>query len=281
MDKTRPLTLPAPAKINLFLHVRNRRKDGYHNIETVFQFLELSDTLQFELTDHPGVHRVDRHNYSLPEEDLVVRAIQLIKATCCPAKETGVKITLHKTIPPGSGLGGGSSNAATALVAMNRLWKLGRTREQLIEFGRQLGADVPVFLFGKACWATGVGDTMVSFSPPEHWVCVAIPDTAVSTQAVFAHLSPVHAAPTSKADFYTGKTTNHLQAVTGELYPQIADALALLSRFGEARMSGSGSAIFIPCTSRQQALSIRTQLPPHIKGWVCRAVNQHPLFDDH
>ena len=160
------MEFPAPAKINRFLRVLGRRADGYHQLETLFQFLEFADTLSFETLAQPRIRRIDRHDFELPEADLSICAAKLLQATVPEAAGRGVTITLRKVIPPGSGLGGGSSNAATTLLALNHLWQLGLTRRRLAALGLQLGADVPVFVHGRAARASGIGEVLAPCATP-------------------------------------------------------------------------------------------------------------------
>jgi len=280
MYDNKSLILTAPAKINLFLHVLGQRHDGYHEIETLFQFLDLADTMKFQLTKDPAIVRRDDHPYLLPQHDLVTRAAKLIKTNGDAKIDGGITITLIKRIPPGSGLGGGSSNATTTLIALNHLWNLRLNRKKLMELGLILGADVPVFLFGQACWATGIGDILEPYPIKQHWYCVSIPQVSVSTQAIFSDpmLKPNHSS-LSKESFIENMLGNDLESVTAYLYPQVKETLDFLSQFGPARMSGSGSAVFVQCNSESDAESVCAKLPPHIKGFVCRTTNRHPLLD--
>lgn len=279
--------LPAPAKINRFLRVTGRRADGYHQLETLFQFLEFADTLRFESAQPPHIRRIDRHDFDLPEEDLIVRAARLLQAECSEAGARGAVITLHKKIPPGSGLGGGSSNAATTLLALNHLWRLGLSRARLAELGRQLGADVPVFIGGRAALASGIGEVLKPCAPAEQWLCVCLPPVRVSTAEVFSHphLARNRPAVSSGDSGDSGdsdepdKTGNDLEPVTTFLHPEVAAALTHLRRYGDARMSGSGAAVYAGFDTRAQAEQAAAQLPGDLPGFVTRARNRHPLVD--
>ncbi|NKB76889.1 MAG: 4-(cytidine 5'-diphospho)-2-C-methyl-D-erythritol kinase [Gammaproteobacteria bacterium] len=280
-------TFSAPAKINLFLHVLGQRPNGYHEIETVFQFLELEDQLTFEITDAPSIIRQSNHDYCKPEDDLIIRAANSLKRYADKKRKTsnnkGAKISVSKCIPPGSGLGGGSSNAATTLIALNHLWEIGLSRKQLIEIGTQLGADVPVFLYGQSCWATGVGERLTSHTPAENWYCIAIPNVHVSTQEIFSHPALIRNHPTlglpSALDCSLIDTVNDLQAITALLYPKVQETLDILNQYGSARMSGSGSSVFVSCGSHDKAKEIVGQLPNHITGFATRSLNRHPLIN--
>ncbi len=268
------LVLRSPAKINLFLHVTGKRDDGYHDLETVFQFLDFHDVLRVELTDQPGIVRIDDHPYDLPPTDLTIRAAELLAASCGLKKPSGVRITLSKVIPPGSGMGGGSSNAAATLLALNRLWGLHLTRPELQSLARQLGADVPVFIYGHSCWARGVGDVFERFEPEPQWYCICIPEVAASTQAVFQHPGLVrNHPPVSRLDFFKGRVCNDLETVSRDLYHEIEEAFAILKPYGKPRMNGSGASVFLPCESEAAARHIRDQLPDRLHGLVARGLN--------
>lgn len=283
------LALPAPAKINLFLRVRRRRADGYHDLETEFQFLKFADTLHFQThpktalstPNQPRIQRVDRHDFALPADDLTIRAARLLQTAHPQRAQVGVTITLHKVIPPGSGLGGGSSNAATTLLALNHLWRLGLNRAQLAAVGLQLGADVPVFIRGHAAHASGVGERLTPTTPPEQWLCVCLPVCGVSTAGVFSGL-PVSGEPQGggeQGDRPDEKRGNDLEAITARHHPEVADALARLRRFGEAYMSGSGGAVYAGFAQRGQAEHAAAGIPPAYQPFVTQSINRHPLLD--
>jgi len=275
-----PLTLLSPAKINLFLHVTGRRADGYHELETLFQFLDFADTLHFEALDQPCISRIDLHDFALPDEDLSIQAARLLQAAYPQSADLGVTITVNKVIPPGAGLGGGSSNAATTLLALNHLWQLGLTRCKLAELGLQLGADVPIFVRGRSALARGIGEIFEPFDCVEQWFCVCLPTVCVSTEKVFSHPQLRRNHPAIRpGDYESGRTSNDLETVTALIYPGIAEALAQLRHFGNVRMSGSGSALYIGFGSRDQAEHTAAQLPGHLNGFVTRSLNQHPHLD--
>ena len=267
---------PAPAKINLFLHVTGRRADGYHTLQTVFQFLDHSDDVEINVSDDGRIERNGDVAGVAPETDLTLRAARLLQAhTGTPL---GARIELHKRIPIGGGLGGGSSDAATTLLALNRLWGLNRSRTELAALGLQLGADVPVFVQGRTAWAEGVGEQLTPVTLPETWYVVLVPPVAVSTAAVFARLqlTPYSPAITIR-DFQTGRTRNDLEPTVRAQYPAVDAALRWLARFGAARMSGSGSCVFIAVASAEAGHAILAQAP--IAGFVARSLNQHPLYE--
>ncbi|MGI9310470.1 MAG: 4-(cytidine 5'-diphospho)-2-C-methyl-D-erythritol kinase [bacterium] len=276
--KSWTLELPAPAKINLFLRVTGWRADGLHELETRFQFLEIADTLRFEVLPH-GIRRIDRHDFALPAEDLIVRAAKLLQAHCPRAAERGVAITLRKIIPPGSGLGGGSSNAATTLLALNHLWGLELSRERLAELAPRLGADVAVFVRGRAAHARGVGEMLTPFDSPERWLCVCLPPVQVSTAEVFARVKMEPRTDDDDDANADDGARNDLEPIAAALHPQVADALARLQRCGDARMSGSGGAVYAAFDSHAQAMHAAVSMPRELRARVTRSINRHPLLD--
>jgi 4-diphosphocytidyl-2-C-methyl-D-erythritol kinase len=274
------LTLLSPAKINLFLHVTGQRADGYHRLETVFQFLDFYDTLQFQATPGNTVIREDEHNYDLPSQDLIIQAARLLSNYCNLKSLPGVKITLTKNIPPGSGMGGGSSNAATTLLGLNKLWELGLSKSDLLSLAQKLGADVPIFVHGLACWAEGIGDEFSSFTTNETWYCIYIPAVRVSTEMIFQHPDlPRNHKTLSKDNFQYENTTNDLQPITRELFPEVNSAFELLERYGSPRMNGSGSSIFLACDSKKEAEKVKNSLPNPRQCVVTKSLNCFNPFD--
>ncbi len=272
---------PAPAKLNLFLHVVGRRPDGYHLLQTVFRFLDQGDSLRFEPrqdgrvvleTPLPGVP---------PETDLTVRAARLLQAhTGC---RQGVGIRLTKRLPMGGGLGGGSSDAATVLLALNHLWGLGLGRERLQELGLALGADVPIFVFGRNAFAEGVGERLQPVELPEAWYLVLEPPVAVPTQDIFRAPDLCRDTPPLAASAWQpGQGHNDLEPVACRLFPAVGEHLAWLRQRtgpGRSRMSGSGACVFASCADAADAHRLAAQLPPGWKGWVARGLAAHPLAD--
>lgn len=281
------LTCPAPAKLNLFLHVVGRRDDGYHLLQTLFRFIGLNDTLHFTLRADGAVHRVNALDGVPPEQDLCVRAARLLQQeTGC---QLGVDIKLDKHIPMGGGLGGGSSDAATTLLALNRLWGLGLSRERLMQLGLMLGADVPVFVFGDNAFAEGVGERLQPYSLPEAWYVVLCPPVHVPTVQIFTHpeltrntISMTMRALPKGLDFRAGSQNglkNDLQAVACKLYPAVAEHLAWLAKFAPALMTGSGACVFAEFVTEAEALAVLQQLPSNMRGFVAHGLQQHPLKD--
>jgi 4-diphosphocytidyl-2-C-methyl-D-erythritol kinase len=276
------LSWPAPAKLNLFLHVTGRRPDGYHTLQTLFQFLDYGDRLQFTLTDNSRILRGNPIPGVAPESDLSVRAADLLRKAA--GVQSGVMITLDKKLPLGGGLGGGSSDAATTLLVLNRLWACGLNIDQLAGLALALGADVPVFVRGRAAWAEGVGEVLSPAEPKETWYVVLVPQVVVSTAAVFAafdretQLTP-ESPPLTIRDFHAGRARNDLEPVVRRLYPEVDNALTWLGKFGDARMTGSGACVFVPVESEDRGREILaswrgTQTKG---GFVARGRNVHPL----
>ena len=284
---------PAPAKINLFLHVLGRRADGYHDLQTLFQFLDLCDELTFAPNREGRIRRVGS-DVDWPEDrDLAVRAARLLREAAHARQ--GVDIAIRKRIPPGGGLGGGSSDAATTLVALDRLWDLRVGVERLAELGRQLGADVPVFVRGRAAWAEGVGERLVPVLLEEPHYVVVTPPCRVSTAEIFhARALTRNRAPLKMSDFPFGGrpenadapsipallegSANDCEEVTRRRYPMVGRALEFLSRFGRPRMTGTGGSVFMPLANKGEGERFLMELPPRWQGFVCRGLNRSPLI---
>ena len=269
---------PAPAKLNLFLHITGRRSDGYHELQSVFQFLDYSDELQFTLRDDGAIRRESELAGVAPDQDLVVRAARLLQQDIGTARGAGIH--LQKRLPMGGGLGGGSSDAATTLVALNLLWECGLDDDVLAALGLQLGADVPVFIRGQAAWAEGVGERLEPVSLPEPWFVVLVPPVHVSTAEVFSHPQLIRDCPPIRIrDFLAGEGDNVCEDIVRGLYPQVDAALTALSGFGAARMTGTGACVFAPFTERAEADEALAALSDRWAGFVARACNRSPLLD--
>ena len=268
---------PAPAKINLFLHVTGRRADGYHELQTVFQFLDHGDTLFFRPRGDGICQRENALPGVDPEEDLSVRAARLLSQAS--GAGLGADIRIDKRLPIGAGLGGGSSNAATTLVALNRLWNLGFTRDELATLGVRLGADVPVFIHGQASFAEGVGDRLSPMELPEPWYLVVTPPVVVSTREIFAAPELRRDTPRiTSRQFRAGSVTrNDCEPVTRARYPVVDEAMRLLGRFASARMSGTGGSVFAAFASRPEALMARSAMPADWGSFIARGLNHSPL----
>jgi 4-diphosphocytidyl-2-C-methyl-D-erythritol kinase len=275
------LRLPAPAKINLTLRIIRRRDDGYHELQTVFQFLDWCDWLEFEPADDGIIHLLTPIEGLATEQDLTWRAARLLQEHC--GCKLGVRIRLEKHLPMGGGIGGGSSDAATTLVALNHLWALGLSVEELRILGLRLGADVPVFIFGQSAWAEGVGEALVPMPElPEPWYVVLKPDCHVPTAEIFnaPELTRNH-APITMRDYLEGSHENHCVDVVCARYPEVGNAMSGLSAVaGHARLTGTGACIYSVHATRQEAQSVFQKLDP---VWQCRArvtqgLNRSPLW---
>ena len=278
------LSCPAPAKLNLFLHVVGRRPDGYHLLQTLFRFVDLHDTLHFTLREDGAVHRTNAIEGVPEERDLCVRAARLLQSeTGC---DFGVDIAVEKRIPLGGGLGGGSSDAATTLIALNRLWSLGLSRERLMQLGLRLGADVPLFVFGENAFAEGVGEVLQACPLPEAWYVVLFPPVQVPTAQIFGHpeltrdtVSITMRALLERQLLGSWQLRNDLQSVVCGLYPEVARYMAWLNNFGRAMMTGSGACVFAEFTGRSQADAVLARLPQDMRGVVAQGLTRHPLHD--
>ena len=280
LEKT--LRWPAPAKINLFLHVTGRRNDGYHALQTVFQFLDLCDFLDFERREDNEIVRATNVSGVPYEQDLIVRAAQALKqhAKGTDARRLGVTLSVEKNLPIGGGIGGGSSDAATTLVALNYLWDLKMTSAELAAVGLKLGADVPIFVFGQAAFAEGVGELLQTVEPPEPWYVLIKPDCAVPTAAVFQDPELTRNTPpiTIRA-FLEGAGRNDCEAVVRRRFPPVAAALDWLSMRAAARLTGTGACIFAACGSEAEARRIVAEVPEKWTGFAVRGMNRSPLLD--
>lgn len=269
---------PAPAKINLFLHVTGRRPDGYHLLQTLFQFIDYGDTLYFEPRADGEVHRRSELAGVAPEQDLVVRAARKLKALT--GTTLGADIRVDKRLPMGGGLGGGSSDAATVLVALNELWGTGLARAELARLGLELGADVPVFVHGQAAWAEGVGDRLTPCPVDEGPVLVITPDCNVETRVVFTAAELTRdTPPITMPAFSLAATRNDCEPVTRRLYPEVGRALDWLSRHATARMSGTGASVYALFGDQQAADAVARQVPSAWRHFRARRVNRSPLMD--
>lgn len=270
----------APAKLNLMLRIVGRRSDGYHLLQTVFQFIDHCDRLYFEPRDDGQVVRRRGAPGVLPEQDLVVRAAEALKARC--GCGNGVTIEVDKVLPMGGGLGGGSSNAATTLVALNRLWALGLDVDELADLGLTLGADVPVFVRGRAAWAEGVGERLTEVELPEPWYLVLTPPVSVVTAAVFSDPGLTrNSRSVTMADFLAGAAQNDCLDVVLLNYPAVAEAFAWLeSNAGSARLTGTGGCVFAIFASEREARQVASSAPARFAAFVARGCNRSPLFDE-
>lgn len=269
---------PAPAKLNLFLHIVGRRADGYHLLQSVFQFLDHGDSLDFSLREDGRIQRQDRLPGLAQEQDLIYRAARLLQQHSQTA--LGADIRLHKRLPMGGGLGGGSSDAATTLVALNQLWGLKLDPTQLAALGLQLGADVPVFIHGQAAWAEGIGEQLTPIELPEPWFVVIIPPIQVATGEIFnAPELTRDSPPITIRDFFSGLGRNVCQDPVAKRYPAVAEALDWLGQHGQAIMTGTGACVFAAFEERSQAEAILAQMPTGWQGFVAQGRNRSPLLE--
>ncbi len=271
---------PAPAKLNLFLHITGRRADGYHELQSVFRLLDWGDRVQLQVREDGQVRRVGPSVPGVAEaDDLAVRAAVLLKNHANVAQ--GADITVEKRIPAGGGFGGGSSDAATVLVALNALWKTSLDEDALAGLGLQLGADVPVFVRGRNAWAEGVGEQLTPLALPPAWYVIADPGVHVPTAALFASPDLTRDAPVAKiADFASGSLLgNAFEPVLRRREPAVEAVLIALDRIGRARLTGSGSGCFVEFATRAAAEQGLARLPKELRAWVAAGVERSPLLD--
>ena len=267
----------APAKLNLFLHVVGQREDGLHELQTLFQLLDFGDLLSFELTENGSIARDG--GSALPAEDLCVRAARALQQ----AGNTGLgaRIQLTKRIPVGAGLGGGSSDAATVLVALNQLWDTGLNEDDLADIGQSLGADVPLFVRGCSAWGEGIGEQLTPTKLPLKQFCVVWPDVQVSTKTIFSDPELTRNTPRIRIPGpFEGDRRNDLEPVARRRFSEVGDCLDWLGQFGAARMTGSGSAAFLALASTRAGEELLEQLPPRLSGLVANGINRNPAFAD-
>lgn len=275
-------SFPAPAKLNLFLHVVGRRADGYHLLQTVFRFIDFSDQLSFSVRNDGVIGRTGQIPGVAESDDLCIRAAKLLREKYGNTA-LGVDIELIKNIPLGGGLGGGSSDAATTLLALNRLWNIHRDRTELIKLGLELGADVPVFIYGENAFAEGVGEKLTAIDLPVAWYVVLTPPVQIPTAAVFASRELTrNTIPIKIAAFSTVQGHNDLEAVAVNMEPVIAEWLAWLrQQHGTTKvaMSGSGACVFAEFACEADAQAVFSRLPADMNGFVTRGLEKHPLSD--
>lgn len=269
---------PAPGKLNLMLRVVGRRADGYHLLQSVIRFIDYGDTLTFRVREDGLIRRTNDVAGVEPDADLAVCAARLLRETT--GCGLGADIGVEKRLPLGGGLGGGSSDAATTLLALNRLWNLELSRARLLEIAPRLGADVPVFVFGETALVEGIGEVLAPLAVPPAWYVVLCPPVAVSTAAIFAE-------PELKRDskeiriqgFSVDLAGNDLEPVACRKHPEVAQHLEWLRQFGPARMTGSGACVYAAFDTEAAARAVLSRLPDSMKGFVARGVDRHPLRD--
>ena len=271
------LSLLSPAKLNLFLHITGRRPDGYHELQTVFQLLDYGDSMRVSLRDDDVIHLDCPAVELAPEHNLAWRAAERLRRESA-GDVPGANIRIEKRIPQGGGLGGGSSNAATTLLALNQLWQLELEAEQLAGIGLELGADVPVFLGGHSAWGEGVGEQLQPLELPKRYYLVIAPNCAVSTAEVFSSRELTrNTSPITIAAFFAGGGRNDCENVVRQLYPEVDKALNWLENFGQAQLTGTGACVFAGFDSRASAEAVYRQLPDDWCGFVAGAINESPV----
>jgi len=276
---------PAPAKLNLFLHITGRLPDnGYHLLQSVFTLVDLCDTIRIEATQDGRIERVNEVPGVPADEDLAVRAARLLQEATGTSQ--GARIEVEKRIPMGGGLGGGSSDAATVLMVLDRLWKCGFDAESLGEIGLALGADVPFFVQGTSAWVEGIGDILKPFAVPPAWYVIVAPPVSVPTAAIYGAAELTRNAEALKMEDFSAhpqllssdrRFRNDMEAVVVARYPEVREALQWLARHGNARMTGSGGCVFAAFASREAAQAALQDLPAAMKGFVAQGLGQHPL----
>ncbi|MFV0596597.1 4-(cytidine 5'-diphospho)-2-C-methyl-D-erythritol kinase [Shewanella sp.] len=269
---------PAPAKLNLFLHINGRRADGYHELQTLFQFIDCCDLLDFRVTQTPELILHSNMSAVVADSDnLILRAAKSLQQAT--GYRGGAEIWLDKRLPMGGGLGGGSSDAATTLVALNKLWDTQLSNDELAAIGLKLGADIPVFIRGFAAFAEGVGERLQAVTPTEFWYLVIAPDAHVSTAAVFQDpLLPRNTPKLGIDTLMSQPWVNDCQDLVVSKYPQVAKALGWLLEYAPSRMTGTGACVFGEFSSQQQALAALAKLPSDMQGFVAKGMNISPLI---
>lgn len=273
------LTYQSPAKLNLFLHITGRRPDGYHELQTVFQLVDLCDTLTFTSAGLPAsvlALRCDQPSVPL-DNNLILKAASRLR-NLAGNNRLAAEITLHKRIPMGAGLGGGSSNAAITLLALNELWGLELSRLQLMKLGLELGADVPVFVLGRNAWAGGVGEQLEPLDLPPRCYLILWPRVHVATADIFSHQQLTRDSAAIKiADFLAGGVRNDCEKVVRMLYPEVDDAMNWLDQFRQARLTGTGSCVFADFESPEEAMEVLDRVPDRFKGYVVSSLDRLPV----
>lgn len=269
------IRVPSPAKLNLFLHITGRRPDGYHELQSIFQLIDLCDWLEFEQTDDQQIQIEGLSSVDL-EQNLIYRAAQILQ----PYAKTpsGLIIRLEKNIPMGAGLGGGSSNAATTLIVLNQLWHCGLNSEQLAELGVKLGADVPIFVHGRNAWAEGIGEHLTFIDLDQKQFIVLKPDCFISTQQLFSQKTLTRDTKSSKFCAYQIKPSdfgNNFEPVARSLYPEVDEAMQYLDQFGVAKLTGTGACVFIEVTDDMNVTDILENAP--CKAYLVNSLQESPL----
>ena len=273
---------PAPAKLNLFLHVVGRRADGYHLLQSAFTLIDLQDRLRFSVRDDGVIRRVNDVPGVPEDRDLIVRAAYLLQEAT--GSTHGADIEIDKRIPMGGGLGGGSSDAATVLVVLNRLWKTGFDAEALAEIGAGLGADVPFFIFGRSAWAEGMGDRLKPLEIARRWYVVLVPPVQVPTPVAYGAAELTRNTEPLKIEDFSAQPPgprfhNDLEPVVVARFPEVREHLAWLRKHADARMTGSGACVFAAFDDREGAQRVIDALPGTMKGFIAQGLHRHPLLE--
>ena len=277
------MTYLSPAKVNLFLHITSKRNDGYHNLQTIFQLLDYGDEIEFNKRNDGQINRIYGNEDISTDADLIIESA--LKMQKLAPSNSGVDIGVTKKIPLGGGLGGGSSNAATTLIALNKLWNLGLQKKELISIGKKIGADVPVFIDGRSSWAEGIGEILSPINLPEHFYLVVSIKKHISTQEIFRHKALTMSPLQRKITDFSLVSNPHNDCLDAaiELESEIKDALMHLNltenHIDQARMTGSGSCVFVAFENENDALIAKDELPSKWLGFVAKAINQSPLYN--
>jgi 4-diphosphocytidyl-2-C-methyl-D-erythritol kinase len=273
-----PLVFKSPAKLNLMLHITGQRDDGYHLLQTVFQFIDLYDLLTFEVTQDGSITRSGSRTSVDEADDIILLAAKLLQSKY--PVSLGLRYSIEKHIPIGGGLGGGSSNAATTLMVLNKLWGLNLDSSELAILGLELGADVPVFIEGKSAWASGIGEDLTPVDLPKPWYVVIYPQIFVSTVEIFASEQLTrNCDPITIRAFLAGGGRNVCESVACQLYPDIQNAIDWLNQYSIAKMTGTGACIFASFDSLEQAESVTSLAPKHWSAFVVKAMNTNPILE--
>jgi len=269
---------PAPAKINLFLHITNRREDGYHELQTLFQFLDLCDDLWFDVRNDNKIRRCTEIESVNEADDLVIRAANRLREVT--NSSLGVDISIDKKLPMGGGIGGGSSDAATTLVALNKLWGLNIPQQELAKIGLKLGADVPFFIHGHTAWAEGIGEKLQSFSAAEPWYLLVHPGIHISTAEIFSNSQLTRdTTPIKMLTFIAGDGNNDCEPVVRNNYPEVEKVFDWFGQGSPARLTGTGACVFCPYPDEASAQKVARSLPENWTGFVVKGLNRSPLLD--
>ncbi|KGQ63167.1 4-(cytidine 5'-diphospho)-2-C-methyl-D-erythritol kinase [Gallibacterium anatis] len=273
----RSFSFPCPAKLNLFLYINGRREDGYHELQTLFQFLDFSDQLTVTINNSGNITLENQLDDVVLEDNLIFRAAKLLQQYT--QTSLGASLSIEKKLPMGGGVGGGSSDAATTLVALNYLWQTNLSLSQLAELGLKLGADVPIFVHGKAAFAEGVGEKISYCEPDEKYYVVLKPNVAISTAKIFqAPKLPRNTPKRSLSQLLADVYTNDCEKVVRDHYPEVEQAIQWLVQYAPTRLTGTGACIFAEFDSQDAAIAVYQQRPTHLSGFVAKGVNRSPLY---